>query len=68
MCMQGVLAGLYLCASSFDIVSAILFPAMPIWALTLCMWILCRVQFIWCTIATISSLLKWWCCKDGRCM
>ena len=34
MCMMGVVAGCSLCVPSFANVSAILFPRMPMWALT----------------------------------
>ena len=46
-------------------VLAISFPTMPVWAHTLCMWIMCGVQKIWCTMVAIRSLSGWWCCETG---
>ena len=57
--MRGVLVGLSLVVPSFASVSAVSFPVIPECAHTLCMWILCGVQYICCTIAAISSLFGW---------
>ena len=60
----GVVVGLSLCVPLFASVSVVSFPLMPMWTLTLCMEILCGVQYMWYN-ATTSSLSGWWCCEDG---
>jgi hypothetical protein len=40
-------------------VSRILFPVMPECARTLCMWIVCGVQYIWCIVYAIYNLFGW---------
>ena len=40
-------------------VSVILFHIMPKCACILRMWIVCEVQYIWCTIAAINNLSRW---------
>ena len=37
-------------------VSASLFPVMPKCARTLCMWILCEVQYIWCKFLLVIDM------------
>ena len=63
--MCGVLVGFSLSVPSLARVSAISFPMIPECALTLCMWTLCGVQYILCTMAAISNLSGWWCCDVG---
>ena len=57
MCIRGVVSGFSCSVPKLASVSAISFPLMPVCALTLCMWIMCGVQYIWLIMATISSLL-----------
>ena len=52
----GVLVGLSLRAPSLARLSAISFLIMPECARTLCMWIVCGVQQICCTMAAMSNL------------
>ena len=59
MWLCGVFGGFSLVVPSFASVSAISFPVMPAWARTLCMYILCGVQYICCTMAAMSSLSGW---------
>lgn len=61
----GVVVGLSLCVPSIANVFVISFPKMPVWALTLCTYILCGVQYICYMIVVTRSLCGWWCCKDG---
>ena len=56
--------GLSLCVPSFASMLTISIPVMLERALTLCMWILCEVQYILCTIVAMSNLLGWWCYDD----
>jgi hypothetical protein len=65
MCIRGVASGFSLVVPSLASSSAISFPMMLVWARTLCMWILCGVQYICLTIAAMSSLSGWWCCDVG---
>jgi hypothetical protein len=65
MCICGVASGLSLVVPSLASLSATSFPMMLVWARTLCMWILCEVQYICLTIAAMSSLFRWWCCDVG---
>ena len=60
MCIRGVASGFSLVVPSFASSSTSLFPVMPVWARTLCMWTLCGVQYICRTIAAMSSLSEWW--------
>ena len=66
--MWGVADGISLSVPSLASVFAFSFPVMHVWARTLCMWIRCGVQYIWCIIATITSLSGWWCCEVGCCI
>ena len=59
MCMRGVVVGFSLSVPSMANVSTILFLVMPKCACTLYMWIVCGVQYIWCTISTINNLSRW---------
>jgi hypothetical protein len=59
MCICGVASGFSLVVPSFARSSAITFPVMPVRARTLCMWILCGVQYICRTIAAMSNLSGW---------
>jgi hypothetical protein len=54
--MCGVLVSFSLVVPSFASVSIVSFPVIPECARTLCMWILCGVQYICRTMAAISSL------------
>jgi hypothetical protein len=65
MCIRGVASGFSLVVPSFASSSASSFPAMPVWARTLCMWTLCGVQYICRTVVAMSSLFGWWCCDVG---
>ena len=56
ICIWGVAEGFSLSAPSLASVSAISFPMTHVRALTLCMWIKCGVQYIWCIIAAMRSL------------
>ena len=44
MCMWGVSAGFSFSAPLLARVSVISFHVIPVWALTLCMWIRCGIQ------------------------
>jgi hypothetical protein len=68
MCMCGVCSGFSKLFPSFASSSASSFPIMPVCARTLCMWILWGVQYIFLTMAAMSSLSGWWCCDVGCCM
>ena len=46
ICMWGVADGFSLKVPSLASVSVVSFSVMPIWALTLCMYIKCGVQYI----------------------
>ena len=50
MCICGVAIIFSISVPLLASVSAILFPVMPECALTLCMCIMCGVQYIWCTM------------------
>ena len=60
MCMHGVLVGFSLSVPSLTSMLAISFLVIPECAHTLCMCMVCGVQYIWCTIIVISSLSGWW--------
>ena len=60
--MQGVVVDISLSVPSLASVSTILFPVMPKCARTLCMWIVCGVQYIWCIVSAINILFGWGCC------
>ena len=68
MRIRGVISGLSFCVPSFASVFAISFPLMPVCARTLCMWIICGVQYIWWIMTAISSLSGWCCWDVGCCM
>ena len=59
ICMWGVEDGFSLRVPSLASVSAISFPMMPVWARTLCMCILCGVQYICRMMAAMSNLSGW---------
>ena len=63
--MWGVADGFSLKVPSLASVSVVSFSVMPVWALTLCMYIKCGVQYIWCIMVAIRSLSEWWCCEVG---
>jgi hypothetical protein len=65
MCIRGVAFGFSLVVPSLASSSTISFPMMHVWARTLCMWILCGVQYICLAIDAMSSLFGWWCCDVG---
>jgi len=62
VCIRGVDSGFSLVFPSLASSSAISFPVMPVCARTLCMCILCGVQYICRTIAAMSNLSGWWMC------
>jgi hypothetical protein len=68
MWMCGVLSSFSLVVPAFASSSANPFPVMPKCARTLCMWILCGVQYIFLSMAAMSSLSGWWCCDVGYCI
>ena len=57
MWIRGVVSGLSCSVPILASVSAISFPLMHVCALTLCMWIMCGVQYIWLMMAEMSSCL-----------
>ena len=59
MCIRGVMSGLSCCVLAFASVSTISLPLMHVCARTLCMWIICGVQYIWLIMAAMSSLSGW---------
>ena len=63
--MWGVAIGFSLSVPLLASVSAISFMLILECARTLCTWILCGVQYIWCTMAAMSSLSRWWCYDIG---
>ena len=54
--MCGVVSGFSFSVPSLASVSAISLPLMPMCAFTLCMWIVCGVQYICRTMAAMSNL------------
>jgi hypothetical protein len=56
MCMWGVVDGFSLRVPSLASVSVISFPTMLECARTLCMWIVCGVQYICCMMVAMSKL------------
>ena len=55
MCMYGVMSDLSLSVPSLASMYAISFPLIPMCARTLCMCIMCGVQYIWCMMAAMVT-------------
>ena len=68
ICICGMSVGFSFSVTSLASVSAISFPVIHKCARTLCMWIVCGVQYIWCPMVDMSNFLGWWCCDVGCCM